>query len=94
MCTNYDRVRITYYFKFATATACICHSFNCKLSFCGRVLKTVTCVEFVRKGAEKIIITIFLKSFCVKKINELVATSKKLRNNLPGLVASSVGPPV
>jgi hypothetical protein len=51
-------------------------------------------VELVRKATEEVKITIFLKSFGVKKINELVVTSNKLTNNFVGLVASGLGPDV
>jgi hypothetical protein len=46
----------------------------------------------VRKAADEIRITIFSKSFGVKKINELVITSNKFTNNFSGLVTSCLGP--
>jgi hypothetical protein len=36
----------------------------------------------------------FFKSFAVKKINELAATSNKLTNNFAGLVTNGLGPDV
>jgi hypothetical protein len=55
-------------------------------------LKSTACVALVRKAADEIRITIFLKSFGVWKINELVVTSNKLTNNFDGLVTSGLGP--
>jgi hypothetical protein len=48
-----------------------------KLTFYGRVLKSIACVALACKAADEIIMTIF-KSFGLKKINELVVTSNKL----------------
>jgi hypothetical protein len=56
------------------------------------VLKSMACVALVRKAADEIRITICFISFGAKKINELVATSKKLTNNFVGLVTSGLGP--
>jgi hypothetical protein len=36
----------------------------------------------------------FLKFFCIKKMNELVATGNKLTNNFADLVRSCLGPDV
>jgi hypothetical protein len=57
-------------------------------------------VALVRKAADEIRITSFLKSFGLKKTNELTVTSIKLTNNFLGMFASGVlldvvrGPPV
>jgi hypothetical protein len=51
-------------------------------------------VALDRKAASEIRITIFFKSFGVKKINKLVVTSNKLTDNFAGLVASDLGPDV
>jgi hypothetical protein len=48
-------------------------------------------VSLVRKVADEIRITIFFKSFGVKKINELVVTNKKVTDNYVGLVTSGLG---
>jgi hypothetical protein len=58
-----------------------------KLTFYGRVLKSIACVALVLKAAYEIIITIFFTSFGAEKINELVA-SNKLTNNFAALVTS------
>jgi hypothetical protein len=55
-------------------------------------LKLTACVAYARKTVDDRRIKMFLKFFCVKEINELVVTSKKLRHNLEGLVTSSLGP--
>jgi hypothetical protein len=64
-----------------------------KLTFYGRVLKSIACVALVRKAADEIRITIFFTSFGAEKINELVA-SNKLTNNFAALVTSGQGPDV
>jgi hypothetical protein len=51
-----------------------------KLTFYGTVLKSIACVALVRKAADEIKITIFFKSLGVKKINELVVPTNKLKN--------------
>jgi hypothetical protein len=51
-------------------------------------------VALVHKAADEIRITIFLKSFGTKKINELTVTRNKLITNFAGLVTSDVGPDV
>jgi hypothetical protein len=91
-CTNYCRV--TYYFKCSPATACIDKNFTWKLTFYGRVLKSIAYVTLVHKAADEIRITIFFKSFGIKKTNELVVTSNKLTNKFAGLVISGLGPDV
>jgi hypothetical protein len=48
-------------------------------------------VALVCTAADGIKITIFFKSFGVKKINELVVTSNKLTNNVAGLVSGGLG---
>jgi hypothetical protein len=48
-------------------------------------------VVLVRKAADEIRITIYFKSFGVKKINELVVSGKKLADNFAGLVTSGLG---
>jgi hypothetical protein len=65
-----------------------------KLTFYGRVLKSIACVALVQKAADEIRITISFKSFGVKKINELVVTSNKLTNNFASLVTNGLGPDV
>jgi hypothetical protein len=93
MCTNYYRV--TYYYKFSPATACTSHNvYPETLHFTVRVFKSIPCVAFVRKAADEISIKIFLKSFGVQKINELVVTVNKLTNHFAGLVISGLGPDV
>jgi hypothetical protein len=81
MCANY--------FKFA----CIGHKFYLEnLHFTARlVLKSIACMALVRKAADEIRITVFFKSFGVKKINELVVTSNQLTNNFADLVTSCLG---
>jgi hypothetical protein len=64
-----------------------------KLTFYGRVLKSIACVALEHKAAEEIRITIF-KHFRMKKVNEFVVTSNKLTNNFAGLVTSGLGPDV
>jgi hypothetical protein len=51
-------------------------------------------VALVRKAAGEIRIKISLKSSGVKKINELVITSNKLKNTFAGLVTCGLGPDV
>jgi hypothetical protein len=67
---------------------------NGKLIYYGRVLKSTERVALVRKAADEIRITIFFKSFAVRKINELAVTSNKLTNNFAGLITSGLGPDV
>jgi hypothetical protein len=63
-----------------------------KLTFYGRILKSVAPVTLVRKAADEIRITIFSNhSEQKKKINELVVTSNKLTNNFACLVTSGLG---
>jgi hypothetical protein len=62
-----------------------------KVTFYDRVLKVNRMVALVLKAADEIRITICFKSFGVKKINELVATSNKLTNNFAGLITSGLG---
>jgi hypothetical protein len=64
--------------KFAPATACIWQFLHGKLTFCGRVLKSIACVALVHKTVDEIRIMIFFKSFGEKKTNELVSTGNKL----------------
>jgi hypothetical protein len=47
-------------------------------------------VALARNAADEIRITIFLKSFGVKKINQLVATLTR-KNNFAGMVTSGLG---
>jgi hypothetical protein len=76
MCTNYYGV--TCYFKFIPATALYQIQFLYgKLTFYGRVLKSIACVVLVFKATDEIRIMIFFKSLGVKKINELVVTRNK-----------------
>jgi hypothetical protein len=63
-----------------------------KLTFYGWILKSIECVELVRKAADDIRITIFFTSFGIKKTNVLVVTSNKLTNNFAHLVTSGLGP--
>jgi hypothetical protein len=60
-----------------------------KLKSYGGVLKLTACVSLVGKAADKRRIYLFFKSFRVKKINELVATSNKLIN-FTGLVTKQL----
>jgi hypothetical protein len=65
-----------------------------KLTIYGMVSKSVACVALVRKAAYEVRITIFFKSFGVRKINELVVIGKKLTNNFACLITSGLGPDV
>jgi hypothetical protein len=56
-----------------------------------RVIKPTACVALARKAADKIKITISFRSVGIKKINEHVVNSNKLKYNLAGLVASCLG---
>jgi hypothetical protein len=51
-------------------------------------------VTLVRKAAYEIRISVFFKSFRVKKINERVVTRNKLTNNFTGLITTGLGPDV
>jgi hypothetical protein len=65
-----------------------------KLIFYGRVLKSVVCEALVRKAADEIKNRDFFRSFGGKKINELVVSGDKLKNDFAGLVTSVLGPDV
>jgi hypothetical protein len=62
-CTYYYTYyyKVTYYFKFSPATACIWHSFYLQNLFHGRVLKPAACAELIRKAANATRITIIFK---------------------------------
>jgi hypothetical protein len=61
-----------------------------KLTFYGRVLKSVAFVALVPSQADEIRITIF-KSFGAREITELVRNGDKLTNIFLGLVTSVLG---
>jgi hypothetical protein len=56
--------------------------FTRKTYICGRVLKSVTYVELIRKAADGVITNSSFKSCGIKKANELVVTSNKLIKKL------------
>jgi hypothetical protein len=55
----------------------------------GRVLKSVAYLT-LGEAADELRTTIFFQFFGVKEIYELVATSKRLKNNFAGLVTSGL----
>jgi hypothetical protein len=65
-----------------------------KLTFYGRILKSIACVALGHKAADKIRIAIFFRILRSEKNNELVVTSNKLTNNFAGLVTSGLRPDV
>jgi hypothetical protein len=63
-----------------------------KLTFYGRISKSVACVALVGAAADEIRITnCFFRSFRVKKVNELVVSNNKLTNNFMVLVTTGLG---
>jgi hypothetical protein len=64
------------------------------------VFKSVACVALVRKAADEIRIAVFVQTFSMKKINELLVTGNKLTYNFAGRFQSGLemdvarGPPV
>jgi hypothetical protein len=89
VCTNYYEV--PYYFKYATGIYSD-RTLPLQVPFYKMVLKSVACMVLTRKAADEIRLTIFFKSFRVKKINELVTTRKKLTNNFEGLITGGLEP--
>jgi hypothetical protein len=65
-----------------------------KLTFYGRVLKSIACVALVRKAADEMRIKISFKSLGIKEINGLVVTCNELTNSFEGLVTSGFVPDV
>jgi hypothetical protein len=83
-CKNYCRV--TYYFEFTLATACIWHNFYLEnLHFTARFQS-----QLIPKSANRIRVTIF-KNLRENKIKVPAVTTKNLTNNFTGLVKRSIG---
>jgi hypothetical protein len=76
-----------YYFKFP-ATACI------GLSFQMENLHFMAHLAHIKQQTRSESRCFFLRSFGIKKINKLLITSNKLKNNFAGLVRSILGPDV
>jgi hypothetical protein len=56
-----------------------------KLTFYGKLVKSIACVLFMCKAVDKIRIKCFQ---ILVSVNELVVTSNKLKDNFSGLLAS------
>jgi hypothetical protein len=88
-CSNVHKLLVTYYLKFAPATASISKTYILWQCFkANSVCDTCLCVR-----RDKIHDVLF-KTFRAKKINQLLLISKKLTNNVADVVTTYLGPDV